>query len=165
MALDQPKKGFIVHGWTEDSKATLQSARVNLIPLRFGAGLKGKLIEAMISETPSVATDIGLEGIPEHYELKIAHIDNASEFAGISISLYTDPSKWQEERNKYGDILSSEFDREHYIVQLRDRLTQMSTMISAHRSKNVTGALLLHHTMASTKYLSKWIEAKNRQSS
>ena len=165
MALNQPEKGFNVHGWTENSKAALQSARVNLLPLRFGAGLKGKLLEAMICETPSVATEIGLEGIPEQYELKTVCSDNVSEFVGAAISLYMNPSKWQEERNSYGDLLLSEFDRERYFSLLRDRLIQLTTMIGEHRSKNITGNLLLHHTMASTKYLSKWIEAKKGPSS
>ena len=45
--LHNPKQGFLVKGWTEDAKQVMQQARVCLAPLRFGAGIKGKLAEAM----------------------------------------------------------------------------------------------------------------------
>ncbi|MCB0373694.1 MAG: glycosyltransferase family 4 protein, partial [Muricauda sp.] len=58
-----PKTGFLVHGWAEDVGRTLQQAKVLLAPLRFGAGIKGKLLDALRNGTPCVTTSIGAEGM------------------------------------------------------------------------------------------------------
>ena len=62
-ALNNPKTGFLIKGWAENAHTVMESARVCLAPLRFGAGLKGKLLDAMIVQTPSVTTPIGAEGM------------------------------------------------------------------------------------------------------
>lgn len=165
ITLNKSKKGFLVHGWTKSSLLVLQNARVNLVPLRYGAGLKGKLMEAMICGTPSVATEAGMEGFPNNSKNKLRPIQSIPQFVSEAINLYTNPLLWKEKQNEYQDVLSNEFDRSIYIPQLRERLSNITTDIKSHRSKNIVGALLLHHTMASTKYLSKWIETKNQYSS
>ena len=48
------KKGFYVHGFVDDATKVLINSKVLLAPLRFGAGIKGKLIEAMTTGTPSI---------------------------------------------------------------------------------------------------------------
>ncbi len=62
-ALHAPKQGFFIKGWADDAHQVLQQARVCLAPLTFGAGLKGKFIDAMQTGTPSVTTAIGAEGM------------------------------------------------------------------------------------------------------
>jgi hypothetical protein len=63
MAHDDPASGLRVFGWTPDARAALGRARVCLAPLRFGAGLKGKILDALAAGTPVVTTAIGAEGI------------------------------------------------------------------------------------------------------
>eukprot|EP01052_Picozoa_sp_SAG31_P081938 SAG31_NODE_41910_length_274_cov_0.577143_1_plen_47_part_01 len=46
-------------GWADSVAHVMQRARVCLAPLRFGAGLKGKLLDAMLYGTPGVTTSIG----------------------------------------------------------------------------------------------------------
>ena len=46
-ALNNPKSGFLVKGWADDAFEVMARARVCLAPLRFGAGIKGKFIDAM----------------------------------------------------------------------------------------------------------------------
>ena len=46
-----------------------------------------------------------------------------------------------------------------YLLKL---FKKISDHLKEHRLHNFTGAMLQHHTMKSTKYLSKWIEEKNR---
>ena len=59
----QPSQGFLIHGRADNANAVMRASRVCLAPLRFGAGLKGKLIEAMLNGTPSITTSMGAEGI------------------------------------------------------------------------------------------------------
>ncbi|MAJ69497.1 MAG: glycosyltransferase [Alteromonadaceae bacterium TMED7] len=56
-------QGFIVKGWAENAEKVISSARVLIAPIRFGAGIKGKLLDAMRTHTPSVTTWLGSEGI------------------------------------------------------------------------------------------------------
>jgi hypothetical protein len=43
-----------------------------------------------------------------------------------------------------------------------ERIQYLENNLDSHRIKNFTGILLQHHTMQSSKYFSKWIEAKNK---
>jgi hypothetical protein len=44
---------------------------------------------------------------------------------------------------------------------LINKITSLQSSLQNHRLQNFTGAMLMHHTLASTKYMSRWIEAKN----
>jgi glycosyltransferase involved in cell wall biosynthesis len=73
----------------------LQQARVSVAPLRFGAGLKGKIGEALGAGTPVVTTAVGAEGMPlsEHPNaLLIA--EGEDRFAEAIVRLYQDESLW-----------------------------------------------------------------------
>lgn len=61
--LHNPTSGFLIKGWVENLDQVMQNTRICLAPLRFGAGLKGKIIDAMQHGTPVVTTEIGAEGI------------------------------------------------------------------------------------------------------
>ena len=56
--LHAPKSGFHFKGRAQDALETMRQYRVNLAPLRFGAGLKGKLFDGFETSTPSVTTPI-----------------------------------------------------------------------------------------------------------
>jgi glycosyltransferase involved in cell wall biosynthesis len=61
--LNNLKQGFIIKGRADKAIEVMYKTRVCLAPLRFGAGLKGKLTDAMTAGTPSVTTSIGAEAM------------------------------------------------------------------------------------------------------
>ena len=63
MALHAPRKGIHVHGHVADVSAPLHKHRVMLAPLRYGAGVKGKVLDAWAHGMPVVTTPIGAEGV------------------------------------------------------------------------------------------------------
>ncbi|WP_339611929.1 glycosyltransferase family 4 protein, partial [uncultured Planktosalinus sp.] len=63
--LHKPEDRFHIAGWTKDAQHVFQNARVLVAPLRFGAGLKGKLMDAMQYGTPFVTSTIGIEGLDD----------------------------------------------------------------------------------------------------
>ena len=65
-----------------------------LAPLRFGAGLKGKLVEAMQCGTPSVTTSIGAEAMHGNLPWSGSITDSPEVFAQAAIQLYTDKTAW-----------------------------------------------------------------------
>ena len=72
-----------------------QSTRMVVVPLRFGAGVKGKTIEALYHGLPVVSTSVGIEGIPDIESIAIA-ADSAEQFAAQVVALYGDPRELQE---------------------------------------------------------------------
>lgn len=160
--LNHPDSGFFVHGWTANSEAVLSKARVNLVPLRYGAGLKGKLLEAMTCGTPGVVTQVGLEGLDYEEKVEIRAADDSTSFVQSAVELYLSRSKWEERQKKDQQLLSNEFEKAPYLKELECQLRYLLEDLEEHRLKNPVGGILMHHSMASTKYLSKWIETKNR---
>lgn len=163
-ALHDPEQGFHVMGRTPDARAAVERARVSLAPLRYGAGLKGKLIEAMLCGTPSVTTRIGAEGIAGEHAWSGAIAESRATFAKAAVRLYTHKPEWQKARRQGRKIINSRFAGGEAEAALLERLSEIRTGLREHRMQNFTGAMLMHHRAASTRYMSKWIEAKNRSS-
>lgn len=160
-ALHNPRQGFYIGGWAEDAMQVMQQARVCLAPLRFGAGLKGKLIDAMQCGTPSVTTSIGAEGLhgQDHWPGAIA--DNLDPFVEAAVELYESPEHWQRAHQQCAAQLQP-FAADQLIPLLSKKLEETKAGLETHRRRNFIGAMLQHHQHKSTQYMSLWIEAKNR---
>ena len=163
MDLHQPAQGFHVLGWAEDAQAIMQKARVCLAPLRFGAGLKGKLVEAMLCGTPSVTTTVGAEGINGDLAWNGGIVGAWDDFVETAVSLYQDEQWWQTSQANGVAIINQRFDKTVHGPKLIQRIETVRQNLEEHRLQNFTGAMLRHHTMKSTMYMSRWIEAKNRR--
>ena len=61
--LHAPASGLHLRGFAPPGLAVLDSARVLLAPLRYGAGLKGKVLDAWLHGMPVVTTPVGAEGL------------------------------------------------------------------------------------------------------
>lgn len=160
--LHNEKEGFLIKGRAENAKDVIQSARVLLAPLRFGAGLKGKFIDAMQCGTPSVTTKIGAEGMQNGLEWCGMVADDKDAFTKAAISLYSDKTLRAEAQENGLQILNTNFQKTAFEVNLIALLQTTLEHLEKHRAANFTGLLLQHHTLQSTKYMSKWIEEKNK---
>lgn len=161
--LQNPKERFFVKGWVEDAIPVIARARVMLAPLRFGAGLKGKFLDAMQCGTPFVTTKIGIEGFEMDTDGSTYISDNPQDFAEKAAQLYEEKYLWQSAQKEGFAVLNRQFLNTNREVEFFEVLEELAGNLSSHRENNFTGAMLLHHTMQSTKYLSKWIEAKNQR--
>lgn len=92
-------------GFIKDTTAQLDGAQVSVAPLRFGAGMKGKVNEAMASGIPVVSTSFGIQGIPGESGTHFLVTDSATEFSEYIIKLL-DSSKLRELIGKNGQDLS-----------------------------------------------------------
>ena len=161
-ALHNAKQGFHVLGRAADALEVMSAAKVNLAPLRFGAGLKGKLLDAMVSGTPSVTTCIGAEGMQGQLPFPGAIADDPQTIADQAIALYQDQPRWQQAQQAGYDIVRQRFDQSVQDAHLLERIEEIRGNLQSHRVNNFTGAMLRHHAHRSTQYMSQWIEAKNR---
>jgi len=160
--LHNSSQGFIYKGRAENAFDVIQNAKVLLAPLRFGAGLKGKLIDAMICGTPNITTSIGAEGMYKSYPAPGFISDNELEFAEKAIETYLNKEKWSTFQSNGFTIIHQLFDKEKLENTFINKLNELIVNLDNHRKENFTGAMLKHQSMNSTKYLSKWIEEKNR---
>jgi glycosyltransferase involved in cell wall biosynthesis len=160
--LNNEKEGFIIKGRAEDVNEICQNYRLMIAPLRFGAGIKGKFIDAMRNGLPSITTTLGAESMidtvdwPGYVSDEIeAMISNASE-------IYSNELRWNELSEKAFKIHNEKFTdkkwSEIFIEKVIDYIQNQASI----RQNNFTGAMLMHHTQQSTKFMSKWIELKNQ---
>ncbi len=159
--LHNPKQGFHVKGWAEDALAVMSEARICLAPLRFGAGIKGKLMDAMRCGTPSVTTAIGAEAMQGEYAWGGAIENTARDFAQAAVDLYSDEKRWHIAQQCGFELLHNVFASEKYAVSLNNRIEILYCNVIHERRQNFIGTMLRHHSLKSTQYMSQWIEAKN----
>ena len=89
--LDLASKNIIITGFVTDEelKKLYKTTRVCVIPLRFGAGIKGKTIEAMYNKIPIVTTHVGIEGLRDIDGVMNSY-DEARLFAAEVVKMYND---------------------------------------------------------------------------
>jgi len=163
-ALHNAKTGFLIKGWAADAYEVMQQSRLCLAPLRFGAGIKGKLLDAMLMQTPSITTSIGSEGMIDDEAWPGVVVDSADDFVTAAVSLYKDEAQWLLSQQQAQPLLKSRYDGQQLAEQLISKITKVEQSLDDHRLNNFSGAMLKHHTMASTKYMSQWIAEKNKNS-
>ena len=163
LALHNPKEGFLIHGWTEELDEKLQIHKVNLASLRFGAGIKGKLAIAMQNGLPSVTTSIGAEGMHSDLEWCGVVADDPEGFAQKAIGLYTNSEKWLQAQENGKVIINTLYDKESLRPKFFKALDTLVSDLKTHRDNNFLGAMIMHQTLSSTKYMGKWIEEKNKK--
>jgi glycosyltransferase involved in cell wall biosynthesis len=162
LQLHNPKERFLVLGRAKNAFDVVSKARVVLAPLRFGAGAKGKLIEAMQCGTPSVTTAIGAESMNGDLAWSGSIADDPEAIAKAAVVLNQDQNLWCQAQQNGVVIVNQRYERSLFENDFIAHLLSVKNNLAPHRNANFMGAILLHHTTASTKYMSRWIEAKNK---
>ena len=160
--LNNLKEGFLIKGRADSLERVMKKTKVCLAPLRFGAGIKGKLIDAMQFGVPSVTTDIGAEAMHGEFPWNGIIANQPHKFAEAAVELYTNEIKWQQAVENGAQILNNFFLKSNHSDLLIDKLLILKNQLKSHRSSNFIGEMLMHHTVMGTKYMSLWIEAKNK---
>lgn len=161
-ALHNPAQGFHVLNWAEDALEVMSHARICMAPLRFGAGIKGKIADAMLCGTPNVTTPVGAEGM--HGELPWAGAieQSATAIAAAAVHLYQNAEAWHQAQQHGQTLLAQRYLQASHGPALVECIERCRTGLEQHRRNNFTGAMLRHHQHKSTQYMAQWIEAKNR---
>jgi glycosyltransferase involved in cell wall biosynthesis len=162
-ALHNAAQGFHIMNWAPDALVVMEAARVCLAPLRFGAGIKGKIADAMLCGTPNVTTPIGAEGMHGDWPWPGEVVNDAAAFADAAVQLYRDELRWQRAQAHGWQLLAARYERRQWGALLMQRIEDCLANLDHHRLQNFTGTMLRHHHHKSTKYMAQWIEAKNRQ--
>jgi glycosyltransferase involved in cell wall biosynthesis len=130
--------------------------------LRFGAGIKGKLLEAMQCGTPSVTTTIGSESMHGDLPWNGFITDDVADFVNATVQLYQDTAIWHKAQKNGFKIINQRYSKGLFESDFRTKIEFLRSNLSQHRLNNFLGSMLQHHTLKSTKYMSRWIEEKNK---
>lgn len=106
-------EGMHILGFVSDEELEkyYETCRMVIVPLRYGAGIKGKVIEALYHGLPVVTTSIGAEGIDGMEEAGFI-VDDAGEFAETVVKLYQNPKKLSELSKKATAFVKDHFGME-----------------------------------------------------
>ena len=160
--LHNKKEGFIIKGFVENANEVVGNAKVVLAPLNFGAGTKGKLTEAMLCGTPSITTSIGAEGMHDTLPWNGFIEDDFLDFAFKATELYIHKSLWEQAQLNGVAIINCIYNKEKNGKLLFNIIHQIQQNLERHRASNFLGRVLEYKILQASKYMSKWIEQKNR---
>ncbi len=162
LQLHQLKERFLIKGRAANAYDVVSKARVVVAPIRFGAGAKGKLIEAMQCGTPSVTTVIGAESMQGDLPWNGVISDDVETMVAAAVALYQNQELWEEAQQRGVVIVNERYSKTLFEADFMKHIVEIQQQLKQHRLANFMGAILMHHTTASTKYMSRWIESKNK---
>lgn len=164
LQLNNDSAGISVAGHVKDLNKLYKSVRVGLVPLRFGAGIKGKIIESLEYGVPFISTEIGTEGMffDKNWDDCIAN--DWDTFAQKTIELYQNKETWNHFQQKGREHLQIHFSESGHEEQFSSLIDKLQKTIHTLRKKRYFSQLVQHHTLMSTRYLSKWIMEKSIKS-
>lgn len=113
--------GVELVGPVDDLGAELDGADVSLVPIRFGAGTRLKVVEAMANRLPMVSTTIGCEGIDVVHRRELLVADDAPSFATACVELVRDGDL----RRSLVDAAFARYDQRYRWSTIRDGLVDL----------------------------------------
>lgn len=141
--------------------------RLLVAPLRYGAGLKGKLVDAWHAGLPVATTSIGAEGLWSETDTDADFpggvADTDSSFINTVVDLYTRPDVWTLARQGLTEGIGTSWRTDLGAgawSRIAGRLTDSLNRLSERRKKDYTRAMLWRESCRSTEYFSKYIEYK-----
>ncbi|HCV43755.1 MAG TPA: hypothetical protein DGH68_09755, partial [Bacteroidetes bacterium] len=117
-------KDIIVTGFVPELKPYLQQARVSIVPMRYGAGMKGKIGQSLCEGAPVVTTSIGAEGMNLKDGEHVLIADGAEAFASAVVRLYKDQSLWEAIVRGGRQIVHERWSEERVGARLLDSLLE-----------------------------------------
>lgn len=192
--LQNTKLGIYFKGQCEDIHECLSQYRVLLAPLLFGAGIKGKVLDAFYAHTPVLTTQVGAEGLSMGGEFfgeicdllsnhlaseisnhqarstdKVTVSDEQSlgtdAFVAKAIRLYQAAHSAQVKSTQAYEYIRIYHDAQKIFDHTFLELQSIAQNLTQHRKANWMGQILDYKQFRATEYFSRWIEVKNKLNS
>lgn len=109
-------------GFVKDLEPLFNEARVSLAPLRFGSGIKVKVLNSMCRGLPIVTTTIGAEGIDARHMQELAITDTPADMAQAIDTLLTDRAAWEVLERGSRDKVREKYTWEKVLGSMKDEL-------------------------------------------
>jgi len=119
------KTNVVFQGHVHDIENHLDLARINIAPLRYGAGAKGKISQALCSGLPTIATSIAADGMHLTDRQSVLLADDAETFANAVLGVYDDETSWNG-LSENGYAIAKAFFSKHAVAEeIRKMLLQL----------------------------------------
>lgn len=155
--------GLQFTGQVDELGDILSGKRINLLPLRYGAGIKGKLADGMRAGCVTVSTAQGVEGLKQVERFPGALLENPTAFATRAIELHQDEQAWNQHQTEITSFFNSNYSREEGHQRFKSALQEALDGLEQKRAANLLQQLITHHSLKSTEYLSRYIALKNQK--
>ena len=121
-----------VRGWVAELEPLLDAARVLVAPVRFGAGMKGKVTQGLAAGLPIVTTPVGAEGLDASDGEQMLIGDTAEALAERILRVIEDDALWRSLSEQGQELITAKCSREVLDERLRE------TLASSHLDLPVT---------------------------
>jgi hypothetical protein len=88
--------------------------------------------------------------------------DDVADFVDGAVQLYLDKTVWVKAQKNGIEIVNQRYSKGLFETDFSTKIEFLRSNFEQHRLSNFMGAMLQHHTLKSTKYMSRWIEEKNK---
>ena len=112
-------------GWVPSVQPYLNSARVSVVPLLYGAGTKRKLIQALRAGTPAVSTSVGVEGLGVTPGSEVLVADDARSFAASVERLVEDEALWSRVADAGWNLTEPAYSRSTADARFREAVSEI----------------------------------------
>jgi glycosyltransferase involved in cell wall biosynthesis len=168
MGWEDASKGIVSHGPAKTLSEVFENARVNLAPLRFGAGVKGKILEGFRHGLPCVTTKVGVEGLlPANsigdFEFPGIEANDPDTFVKACLELYQNEALWNQKRLDALKLLDGVYAEDQIFPNVLEQMNHLLLRKQQGELPSWNSKILRHELMNSHKYFSKWIEEKERK--
>ena len=119
---DLSAPGVTVVGWVNELDSIYSRSRISVAPLRYGAGVKGKITQSLARGVPCVATSMACEGMPLTHQKSVLIADDDASFAAAVIRLYEDRDLWRSLSANGLEVVRAHFSRDLARRQMADLL-------------------------------------------
>jgi GT2 family glycosyltransferase len=104
----------VLTGFVKELRPYFEQCRLYCAPLRYGAGVKGKIIEAMGYGLPVVTTPVGAEGLGADNDEHMLVAKDRDEIVESILKLYNDKSLWERVSRSSKDHVAAHFSQEAF---------------------------------------------------
>jgi len=117
---------ILLTGFVENVEPFYKKARVFILPMRFGSGIKVKFLNALYRGIPTVSTDIGAEGLEVENEKHVLIANGIDDFGDKVVELLTAESKWTYIQKNGRELAQEKYLWKNHLAELEQYLEELN---------------------------------------
>jgi GT2 family glycosyltransferase/glycosyltransferase involved in cell wall biosynthesis len=130
LTLAEEEEGLVIGGWVPTVDAVYNACRLFVAPLRSGAGIKGKVVDALAHGVPCVLSPLAAEGIPLRDGMDACIADEPGQWVEAIVKLYDDEAAWSDMSKLARMLAQRHYGFDKGVLEMQDALRQAEIFTS-----------------------------------